>query len=264
LIGTTTILGGVLIEVERTEEEKKQGAPTHGFVAASVSTHSHPPLYNITQSHHPLTLTPLSPISPLQVGDCKAFLYSKSSDSMRDITPSSRTNVNDPMDPGGRLGPALPNDQPDLRNLSFYYCPCEPGDMIFLMSDGVYDNLGWSFASSHYSLFEFTTSLPSLASRASLLYLHSFALFSFHSFINLSSSFLSDPAGLGFTPRDLDLDLDCWDDKDHYVQVKLVKENFLNSFLRRRILYKEADLSSSGGVGTTYVPPLTPRTIVER
>ena len=48
----------------------------------------------------------------------------------------------DPTDPGGRLGPYQGREQkPDLRNLCCYYHPCEPGDLLIIVSDGVYDNL---------------------------------------------------------------------------------------------------------------------------
>ncbi len=42
---------------------------------------------------------------------------------------------------GGRLGPFVGQGEPDLRNFKLYYCTCEEGDMIMIMSDGVHDNL---------------------------------------------------------------------------------------------------------------------------
>lgn len=75
------------------------------------------------------------------VGDCKAFLYSKSTNQIHDITAGNRSNVTDASDPGGRLGPWLQDGSPDLRNLKLYYSACEPGDIIFVVSDGVHDNL---------------------------------------------------------------------------------------------------------------------------
>ena len=47
----------------------------------------------------------------------------------------------DASDCGGRLGPAGPEGQPDLRNLNLYYQECTAGDIVLIVSDGVHDNL---------------------------------------------------------------------------------------------------------------------------
>lgn len=73
------------------------------------------------------------------LGDCKAFHYSKQTKKVNDITKNTRFDVRDSGDPGGRLGPRE-DGQPDLRNLAFYWENCEEGDYIFIVSDGVYDN----------------------------------------------------------------------------------------------------------------------------
>lgn len=109
--GTTTLCGGVCLELDE-EDAKKAGAP-YIFIVASI-------------------------------GDCKAFYASSSTGQVTDITtgtrpPSAITNVNDP---GGRLGPYVGKEgSADLRNLSVFSQLCQPGDILLLVSDGVYDNL---------------------------------------------------------------------------------------------------------------------------
>ncbi|KAL6066075.1 TipA [Balamuthia mandrillaris] len=76
------------------------------------------------------------------VGDCKAFHYDNKTGLFTDITEGNRTNLTDAKDPGGRLGPQVqPEGGPDLRNLALYFIPCRDQDIIFLVSDGVHDNL---------------------------------------------------------------------------------------------------------------------------
>jgi len=109
--GTTTLCGGVLLELED-EDAKKAGTP-YVFIVASI-------------------------------GDCKAFYCSAQTGQVTDITtgtrpPSAITNVNDP---GGRLGPYVGKEgSADLRNLSVFSQLCHAGDILLLVSDGVYDNL---------------------------------------------------------------------------------------------------------------------------
>jgi hypothetical protein len=76
----------------------------------------------------------------VSLGDCKAFHYSQRLRTFTDITEGNRQNLTDARDPGGRLGPYI-EANPDLRNLHLYYHFAEPDDIIFLMSDGVHDNL---------------------------------------------------------------------------------------------------------------------------
>lgn len=113
-IGTTTLFGGVLLPVSRIakipiEKRIPPLSPSMAFVYANV-------------------------------GDCKGFRFSSTSQEVIDITPDTRQN-NDASDCGGRLGPFLQGRHPDLRNFRLRYLPCFPGDIILIMSDGVYDNL---------------------------------------------------------------------------------------------------------------------------
>ncbi|EFA76545.1 hypothetical protein PPL_10313 [Heterostelium album PN500] len=75
------------------------------------------------------------------VGDCKVFHYNHANKKFTDITKNNRGNVDDPKDPGGRLGPYVANGHPDLRNLCLHFLPCQENDIIILVSDGVHDNL---------------------------------------------------------------------------------------------------------------------------
>eukprot|EP01089_Gocevia_fonbrunei_P000692 TRINITY_DN10683_c0_g3_i2.p1 TRINITY_DN10683_c0_g3~~TRINITY_DN10683_c0_g3_i2.p1 ORF type:complete len:457 (-),score=92.91 TRINITY_DN10683_c0_g3_i2:66-1436(-) len=81
----------------------------------------------------------------LSLGDCKAFLYKQQEDIITDITQHSRPNESDVSDPGGRLGPSNKDGDPDLRNLAIFLSGCEENDIVFLLSDGVYDNFDPEF-----------------------------------------------------------------------------------------------------------------------
>lgn len=101
--GTTTLLGGALVQL-------KDPYNPWGFVCASV-------------------------------GDCKAFLITRRK-GVFDITSGSRTGAaaTDATDSGGRLGPHVEGN-PDLRNMSLYFRLVDEGDVIVVVSDGLYDNL---------------------------------------------------------------------------------------------------------------------------
>jgi len=79
------------------------------------------------------------------VGDCKAFLLSSNPETslpqITDLTKGNRGNVDNPQDPGGRIGPTLERGAPDLRNLDFGSVFCQEGDLLVLCSDGIHDNL---------------------------------------------------------------------------------------------------------------------------
>jgi len=104
--GTTTLIGALCLELEPT----KEGDPKWGLLCASV-------------------------------GDCKAFIATRGGKEVVDVTSGNRNNVLDGRDPGGRLGPYVGQGFPDLRHLRLYFSPCEPDDIIVIMSDGVHDNL---------------------------------------------------------------------------------------------------------------------------
>ncbi|GAM21566.1 hypothetical protein SAMD00019534_047410 [Acytostelium subglobosum LB1] len=104
--GTTTLLGGLVMELE----DDSGAPPRWGFLCASV-------------------------------GDCKAFLLSMKRREATDVTSGNRFNITDTRDPGGRLGPYIGQGWPDLRNLKLYFTFCEENDIAVIVSDGVHDNL---------------------------------------------------------------------------------------------------------------------------
>lgn len=75
------------------------------------------------------------------IGDCKVYQYKQKEKTFSDLTFNNREISLDPSDPGGRLGPFGSNGSPDLRNLDLYSTPCEKGDLIICVSDGIHDNL---------------------------------------------------------------------------------------------------------------------------
>eukprot|EP01121_Diplochlamys_sp_Union-15-3_P003050 TRINITY_DN12888_c0_g1_i1.p1 TRINITY_DN12888_c0_g1~~TRINITY_DN12888_c0_g1_i1.p1 ORF type:complete len:253 (-),score=44.97 TRINITY_DN12888_c0_g1_i1:13-771(-) len=123
LAGTTTLCGGILMKVM---QDKDPWLSEWGFICVNV-------------------------------GDCKAFLYSpkRTDESLKltnkegnttteikviDITEGNRPSL-DPTSCGGRLGPQNPGALPDLSNMDIYFQPCQPGDIIMMVTDGVHDNL---------------------------------------------------------------------------------------------------------------------------
>ena len=73
-------------------------------------------------------------------GDSKTFVK-KADGSVVDITGGSRGNVNDASDPGGRVGFEGGREAHDYRGLSCYVYKLQPGEQIFVCSDGIHDNL---------------------------------------------------------------------------------------------------------------------------
>jgi hypothetical protein len=98
--GTTTILGGILLQVQKNNSNAQWA-----FVF-------------------------------INIGDCKVFRWISKSNQVIDLTGNNRLSLN-ATDPGGRLGPA---DTLDVRNLSLSYTECDEQDIIFMVSDGVHDN----------------------------------------------------------------------------------------------------------------------------
>ena len=100
-----------------------------------------PELREDLSSHWPQA-SALWGVALLSIGDCKAYHYKKQSNSIVEITKGNRMNIDDPTDPGGRIGahtfdPVLP----DLRNLRLIFTTVQEGDHIYLCSDGIHDNL---------------------------------------------------------------------------------------------------------------------------
>ncbi len=101
----------------------------------------------------------------VSIGDCKVYLYSHASGTIKDLTEGNRfvchlrtshtqhdsrltpldahrQNATSVNDCGGRLGPAsgMESTEPDLRNLDLYFAECDEGDCVWAVSDGVHDN----------------------------------------------------------------------------------------------------------------------------
>jgi serine/threonine protein phosphatase PrpC len=104
--GTTTLLGGMVLKINEPDYDLDEWA----FVCVSV-------------------------------GDCKAFVWNHTTQTVVDVTQGNRTPNQEITDCGGRLGPYLRDGLPDLRNLACYFWPCKEGDVILLVTDGVHDNL---------------------------------------------------------------------------------------------------------------------------
>jgi serine/threonine protein phosphatase PrpC len=111
-VGQTTLVGGIIVPIDKGND---RWSPSYEFLCVSV-------------------------------GDCKAFVYTNGQ--MQDVTDGAmRKLVADARDSGGRLGPAT--DVPesdilqlaDLGNLALFSVPCEEGDLVLLLTDGVHDNL---------------------------------------------------------------------------------------------------------------------------
>jgi hypothetical protein len=73
----------------------------------------------------------------VSVGECKALRYDLNARRVVEITQNAQRN--DARDPGGRLGP-FQNGDPDLRNLDAFSSSCNHGDIIIMLTDGVYEN----------------------------------------------------------------------------------------------------------------------------
>jgi hypothetical protein len=120
--GSTTILGGLLLQVEGMEKKKN-------LLGVGGSNDKKPKWVYLC----------------LSVGDCKTYHYSQKSGKFTDVTKGNRRAVNDPCDPGGRIGLYVENERPDLRNIAFYITECEEDDILFVVSDGVHDNFDAQF-----------------------------------------------------------------------------------------------------------------------
>jgi len=112
-VGTTTLLGGLVVKLKEPLREDRDGVIVsckYAYIWGSV-------------------------------GDCKGFHYSASQKKFRDITSANRLGTTSARDCGGRLGPTGTEGLPDLRNFRIDLTPCEEDDILILVSDGVHDNL---------------------------------------------------------------------------------------------------------------------------
>jgi len=77
----------------------------------------------------------------ISVGDSLAFVLSRRH-GMREITMGSRdvTTERDIRDAGGALGPVRNGCEPELHNLTLSMTIIDPGDIVFLTTDGISDN----------------------------------------------------------------------------------------------------------------------------
>eukprot|EP01089_Gocevia_fonbrunei_P000235 TRINITY_DN1023_c0_g2_i2.p1 TRINITY_DN1023_c0_g2~~TRINITY_DN1023_c0_g2_i2.p1 ORF type:complete len:498 (+),score=74.96 TRINITY_DN1023_c0_g2_i2:373-1866(+) len=151
--GTTTLCGGIIMELVEDHETlaflKELGISTQANQTKfSFEQESDSPSLKLKDFTVDSNQTPHTSLPPYKwificasVGDCKAFHYSVHTKQITDITAGNRTNLVDPKDPGGRLGPQSENGAADLRNLALYFVPCHADDLIILVSDGVHDNL---------------------------------------------------------------------------------------------------------------------------
>ncbi|KAM9997912.1 hypothetical protein ACTFIY_007566 [Dictyostelium cf. discoideum] len=199
--GTTTLLGGVLVELQQSEASKPEpssqlgrsgvnkpviGANFANLTGSGIVSNGLSASVNNAGSNVKDINAPPSKWGFIcaSVGDCKAFHYSASSKKFTDITKNNRGNVDDPKDPGGRLGPYVANGQPDLRNLCLHFLPCNENDIIVLISDGVHDNL--------------------------------------------------DPQTVGWTPRDLQLNYENWSDMEPDKALE-AKTKYTQEFLKKKL-----------------------------
>ena len=79
-------------------------------------------------------------VCSVNVGDSLTFVFSKRY-GMNELSIGSHdiNEERDMKDAGGAIGP-VSGDQPYLTNLTFSITTCEPGDIVFLTTDGVSDN----------------------------------------------------------------------------------------------------------------------------
>lgn len=120
--GTTTLLGGVMLQLL---------SPTTNTTLYTSEMNGHSKPVSLAPSQWCIVL--------VSVGDCKAYHFHRKTRRVTEITAGNRASS--ARDPGGRLGPCSESGHPDLRNLRLDFWPCDEDDLIFVVSDGVYDNL---------------------------------------------------------------------------------------------------------------------------
>eukprot|EP01095_Lingulamoeba_sp_RSL-Kostka_P000267 TRINITY_DN1040_c1_g2_i1.p1 TRINITY_DN1040_c1_g2~~TRINITY_DN1040_c1_g2_i1.p1 ORF type:complete len:528 (-),score=160.83 TRINITY_DN1040_c1_g2_i1:166-1749(-) len=118
MVGTTTLLGGLVVELDEPEEAIDKNTNEKYLKEWSY-------IYG-------------------SVGDCKLYLYSPRYQTFHDMSATNRMYSDSATDCGGRLGPTGKNGDecaPDLRNFRIDYFTCEKDDILILVTDGVHDNL---------------------------------------------------------------------------------------------------------------------------
>eukprot|EP01125_Pyxidicula_operculata_P011840 TRINITY_DN3876_c0_g1_i2.p1 TRINITY_DN3876_c0_g1~~TRINITY_DN3876_c0_g1_i2.p1 ORF type:complete len:291 (+),score=71.37 TRINITY_DN3876_c0_g1_i2:507-1379(+) len=121
MAGTTTLLGGMCIEVEKKKSEEDE----EDDEGSDDDDENNSDWYFLA----------------IAVGDCKALHWSKRNKCITDLTEGNRMNLTDARDPGGRIGPYLKSGEPDLRNLRIVFSKIQSDDLILILSDGAHDNL---------------------------------------------------------------------------------------------------------------------------
>uniref|UniRef100_A0A6B2L4G0 PPM-type phosphatase domain-containing protein n=1 Tax=Arcella intermedia TaxID=1963864 RepID=A0A6B2L4G0_9EUKA len=101
--------------------------------------HPNPPAANPSKS--PTKKRKTWSLMVASVGSCKAFHYSSRKKVVTQMAYGHPQRFFSNLDPGGRIGPFINNSCPDLRNFFLYMCPCLEEDFIFVVSNGVADNL---------------------------------------------------------------------------------------------------------------------------
>jgi hypothetical protein len=134
--GTTTLIGGLILELDAEIFSDDEGEPVVMPVSPLVRRERPTSSLRICQDSGRRWAFVCA-----SIGDCKAFHWSAKKQTVRDVTSGNRTNPLNASDCGGRLGPHLEGGLPDLRNFGVFLQVCEEGDIIMVMSDGVHDNL---------------------------------------------------------------------------------------------------------------------------
>ena len=136
-VGTTTLLGGILVQLEQSDHQDNNNNINNN----NDNTETNNELTDLSMNggNHSWGFIYGS------VGDCKAVHWSVKTKKFTDITLNNRLFTTNATDSGGRLGPYLPGDLPDLRNFELGFLPCDEGDYLLLLSDGIHDNFDIAF-----------------------------------------------------------------------------------------------------------------------
>ena len=148
-IGTTTLLGGILLQLEPSFTPSLVNSANimqDGSLGDSENSISqYEELSEASIGSNILSNAENWAFVYGSVGDCKVFHWSLKTGKFTDITMNNRVSITNATDSGGRLGPYLPGNLPDLRNFELGLLPCDTGDYLLLLSDGVHDNFDIAF-----------------------------------------------------------------------------------------------------------------------